>query len=579
LFGPWLWTRVELHRHHDRGQRNVLRRHGSHVRTLDNVLADKKTLQFIREFCPHLTCLSMTMNHSSSWITYGYLETFFSRMPQLTTLQVQLDASKFSPVMLWSLSQLPNLISLTIDIFYSLATPAKRYQPDDYMTILECCPHLQELANCGSFLESTDTSTVPAKSPFPQWVRNVFGIKQMGIASDTLEADEILRHSRSWSAGTATSVFRQKPWASNPKANPSLLSALSGKGANTYKIRKLDLQSPRMDDKVFCRLTTRCPLLEELNLDGVWVRISNASWTLLSAQCTRLRSLTVRNSGTVRHLPSLQDIMALFPRLESATMSALAFHRDPDLSDLATTIQNLENQQGSIHPLKHIHISGSIHRPLKVLLDIVTQSPTVESLTVGFTMNAIRPLGHGVDVPYELHERWRCQDTLTYLDLTSVSFADRTSFSKFFGHVQRLSRLKSLSLSITHVREARDITIANLGKASRHQYTTSSSSSACRSSSLFYNSPSVSTPAFCNFTSESDIHGSFFCFQTLQTLCIGMSYSLHRNEQWSDPPVVFEEVVFMLDVTPALRRLNLKHMSQSGVIKRLAIEFPRICFS
>ncbi|KAG0301403.1 hypothetical protein BGZ98_008398 [Dissophora globulifera] len=564
----------------------ILRRYGNHVVALDFVHADKKTFKFIRQFCSSLQSLSMVFDSDSSWINYDCLEKFFRRMSTLNTLQIRFDAFQFSPAMFWSLCQLPNLTSLTMDVFYMQPYGSKHYHPDIYMTILDCCPNLQELEVRGLFLEPADTAQFYHKNSFPQWIKKTFRPRRENPPSDTQEAMAPSRHSRSWSAGASIRHLGQKSERiahsrSASEADTTIPASFASPSSHMggYSIRKLDLRSPQMDDNVFCKLASRCTRLEELTLDGVWVRISAESWQTLSTQCLRLRSLTVRNSGAVHYLPSIQTLMALYLRLESVTMMSLEFNRDPDLSTLAAKTLALERQTRVVHPLKHIHLSGSILKPLKVLLDVVTQSSTIESLSVGFTLNAVRRLDNETNAPYDLSKRWLCQDTLSHLDLTSVSFTDKAVFSQFFGHVQRLTHLRSLWISVSHIREAWAITALNRGGliGTRH----SPSSSSGQGGSSPYNLPSASTPSLGVFSGRSNgsgnIHTSFFCFPALETLRIGMACYL--NKKWFEMPVVFEEVVYMIEATPLLKRLELKHMSESGVIKRLSAEYPKISFT
>ncbi|KAF9948652.1 hypothetical protein BGZ70_002135 [Mortierella alpina] len=288
-------------------------------------------------------------------------------------------------------------------------------------------------------------------------------------------------------------------------------------------------------------------------------------------------------------LPTIETLTTFFPRLEDVTMRAIEFHKDPDLSTLGTHLQQLEDRPqegGDRRALKHLHYSGSIRRPLKVLLDIVTQIPSIESLTVGFTIDAVRPANEAQEpLPLELHRPWVCQDTLVHLDLISVSFADWTLFSQFFEHVQQLTRLKSLWISISHVREARGISASatpSLKTPTRQR----SSSSPSTSDDGGGGSPSLepcvqgssSSRVLGHHESDTRPPGSFFWFRTLQVLRIGMAYYLN-NRQWFERPVVLEEVVYVLQGTPALKRLDLRHMSESGVVKRLSIQYPRIAFS
>ncbi|KAF9288114.1 hypothetical protein BGZ68_000802 [Mortierella alpina] len=587
LFNPFLWTRVELHEH-DRGKRTILRRHGNHVVSLNSVHADKKTLRFIRKFCPYIQILSLEMDHRSAWIHYDYLDGFFTCVPHLTTLQIRFDAFQFSPSMFYSLSRLSNLTRLTMDVFLAQHHSSRHYHPDAYMAILDCCPQLQELVVCGLFLEPPLPTTHPAQTSFHQWVKQTLQPQRMNPRSP--EAIHDPRQTRTWSASLPIRRLSRKlskPQEHTSEETSPLPTAESGPLiAETYRIQRLHFRSQRMDDSVFCSLVRRCPLLEQLSLEGVWVGISSNSWVVLSESCPRLSTLDIRHSDSVHSLPPIETLMAFFPRLEDVTMRAIGFHRDPDLSAVSTHLQQLEDQHGDRRALKHIHCSGSIRRPLRVLLDIVTQIPSIESLTVGFTVNAIRPVDEGQEPVFELGKPWMCQDTLVHLDLTSVSFADKTLFSQFFEHVQRLTRLKSLWISISHVREARGITASARGVLSLKSTRQRSLSPTSDDDAVAWMDPSsISVPVLeqqgwssVGSGGQTRTHGSFFWFRTLEVLRIGMAYYLNKK-QWFERPVVLEEVVYVLQGTPVLKRLDLKHMSESGVVKRLSTQYPRIAFS
>ncbi|KAF9947033.1 hypothetical protein BGZ72_010935 [Mortierella alpina] len=568
LFNPFLWAKVELHEH-DRGKRTILRRHGNHVVSLDSVHADKKTLRFIRKFCPYIQLLSLEMDHRSAWIHYDYLDTFFTRLPHLTTLQIRFDAFQFSPSMFYSLSRLRNLTRLTMDVFLAQHHSSRHYHPDAYMAILDCCHQLQELVVCGLFLERPLTPTHPTQTPLQQWVKRTLQPQRTNPPAQ--EAIHDPRHARTWSASLPIRRLSRQLLKSHVHASEDtshLATVDKSAIVGTYRIQRLDFRSQSMDDDVFCNLMRRCPLLEHLSLEGVWVGISSNSWTVLSESCPRLFTLDVRHSDSVLSLPTVETLIALFPRLENVAMRAIEFHRDPDLSALGTFLGQLEDQHGERRALKHIHYSGSIRRPLKVLLDIVTQIPSLESLTVGFTVNAIRPVDEVPEPPLEIEKPWICQDTLVHLDLTSVSFADKRLFRQFFEHVQRLTRLKSLWISISHVREACG-SMALIPVRQR-------SSTSDVGSIAGVDSP-MPVPEQGQYWS-SRTQGSFFWFGTLEILRIGMAYYLDKR-QWFERPVVFDEVLYVLHGTPALKRLDLKHMSEAGIVKRLSTRFPRIAFS
>ncbi|KAF9986302.1 hypothetical protein BGZ75_001977 [Mortierella antarctica] len=600
LFNPFLWTRVELHEH-DRGKRTILRRHGHCVVSLNSVHADKKTLRFIRKFCSDIQQLSLMMDHRSAWIHYDYLDNFFTRVPHLTTLQIRFDAFQFNPAMFYSLSRLRNLTRLTMDVFQAQhhSSFSRHYHPDAHMAILDCCPQLQELVVCGLFLEPPRTATQPTQTPFHQWVKRTLQPQQR-THPPAQEVTQDPRHTRTWSSTSmpihrlSRKLLKTQTHASEDSSHlPTVGKSLI---TETYRIQRLDFRSKRMDDNVFCNLMRRCPLLEQLTLEGVWVGINVNSWTVLSESCPRLTTLNIHHSDSVHSqptietwLPTIETLTAFFPRLEDVTMCAIEFHRDPDLSTLATHLQQLEEQHGNRRALKHIHYSGAIRRPLKVLLDVVTQIRSIESLTVGFTIDAIRPVDEGQKPPLELDKPWICQDTLVHLDLISVSFADWTLFGQFFDHVQQLTQLKSLWISISHVREARGISASAqdaipLTPTRRRSSSTSDDSSVAGvhpssvSMPLLKQHPHVQLSSSVGNGSPTRPPGSFFWFRTLEILRIGMAYYLN-NRQWFERPVVYEEVAYVLQGTPALKQLDLKHMSESGVVKRLSTQYPRIAFS
>ncbi|KAF9116656.1 hypothetical protein BGX27_000575 [Mortierella sp. AM989] len=544
LFEPFLWTKVNLYEH-DHGKMTILRRYGSFVSSLNHAHAHKSTFGFIRTYCSVVQSLSLVFDNRSSRISYANLEEFFRNMSGITTLSIRFDASRFSPAMFWSFSQLPHLTRLTIDVYFESRQNTIHYPPDTYMTILDCCPTLEDLTVFGLFLKPTEHH----KNSLVQWAKYWLRHLRESPPSSSIEAMKPPIHTRSSSAGSTLSRLGRGLRAKNHRK--SIVNSIAAPSFADYNIRKLDLRSRIMEDKVLCKLISRCPLLEDLSMDGLWVRISSGTWETLSNQCPRFRSLTIRDSGVVHYLPSIPTLMTLFPRLESVSLITLEFKRDPDLSTLATKIQEIEQQCGVRHPLKHIHISGSILKPLKVMLDVVTQCSTVESLSVGFTLNALRVLENEAVVPFDINKQWMCHDSLLHLDLTSISFKSKNVFKKFIAHVQRLTRLKSLWISVSHMREAWSIKVIQnkrqpLGGATGSQVADDSSSPT-----------------------------SFFCFPTVEILHIGTAY---RNEKLSEMPIVYDEVVYMIGTAPSLKRLELEHLSESGIVKRLSLEYPMIEF-
>ncbi|KAF9582477.1 hypothetical protein BGW38_000156 [Lunasporangiospora selenospora] len=505
--------------------------------------------------------------------------------------------------MFWSLSRLPSLDKLSLDVFYtnhddnphrldanpdSINSTLDHYPPDIFLTILDCCRHLRELTVHGLFLEPVHETSLPTprlrrkQSILRQWVRKTLRPRR---ENTPLTPDEAMTHSIDHASTWPMRSIRRKTLPlPQPLDSPDDLDVMNDLSTartaaptlsrsphlqtDQYRIRTLELQSLHMDDEVFCTLTCRCPHLEELGLQGVWAGIREESWLALSRNCQRLRRLAIRHSDMVQHICSVPEMMSLFPRLESVRLVELEFDRDPDFSKVWGHWQDLEKGLNGPHPLKHLYLTGSIRWPLKVLLDVTTQSQGIESLSVGFTLSAVRPLNLGSRAPaYNLNSPWLCHETLTHLDLTCVAFAEQGDFSGFFGHVQRLPRLRSLWISISHVREARSIAAANYGQLPQLK-------GESRDDIGLDNFQSNLSGA-SGGGSVGPKEGSFVCFPALEMLRIGMAYYLDGKLEM---PVELDEIVYMVTVSPALRRLELRHMSESGVIKELARIYPRIEF-
>ncbi|KAF8950899.1 hypothetical protein BGZ46_004267 [Entomortierella lignicola] len=539
---------------------SMLRRHGSYVVSLDSIRAHESSFEYIRTFCPYVQSLSLTFDDESSKITYLGLEIFFLKMPSITTLHVRFDASQFRPAMFWSLSQLANMHKLSIDVYFGNSRGSKHYRPEVYLSILDCCPKLDELTVYGQFLEPADAAEFHRTSSFSQRIRWLLD----GTPSTSQEAITTPIHTRSKSYGSTISRIGRS-FISKENASESTMAL------RDYKIRKLELRSPRMDDLVLCNLARHCPLLEELIIDGLWIRISLTSWETISSSCPHFRSLTVRDSGAVDYLPSISSLLTMFPSLESINIMALEFKTDPDLSTLGVRLREIEQQRGRRHPLKQIHLSGSILKPIKLLLDITTQCSTIESLSVGFMLNTLRVLENepnhvdeNNNLLNELKKKWLCQDNLLHLDLTGISFKTKSVLKKFFTQVQRLTRLKSLWISVPHLREAMIILSRSQKDGIRDTTSEPISPSAGDASS------SAPTRIY-NYSSR------FFFFYSLEIIRIGIA--CYQSKKKSELPVVYNEVAFIIGRAPLLRQVELKHMSEAGIVKQLSLEYPRIEFS
>ncbi|KAG9064650.1 hypothetical protein KI688_002908 [Linnemannia hyalina] len=132
---------------HDRKQPTttiISQRNGPYIQKLTLRFLDKTLLTSIAQFCPSVTFLCLRLDHRPSREQYPILNTFFGRMhTNLTSLYIHFDASPYPLSLLWSISNLTNLIRLDFHVFYSDYYDSKHHPPELYTSVLQCCPTLQ----------------------------------------------------------------------------------------------------------------------------------------------------------------------------------------------------------------------------------------------------------------------------------------------------------------------------------------------------------------------------------------------------------------------------------------------------
>jgi len=537
---PKVWTRLHLD-DHNRTKGGILGRYGHLIYNIELSLTDKTMLRAIRESCPRLEFLSMVLDDRSLWIDYPFLKSFFGAMTSLTFLRIRVDIFRFSPAMFWSLSSAVNLKSLYMDAFYAQYYTSKHYHPDAYMSFLDSCPQIETLQVRGAVFEPADVSAFHNKNSFMQSLRKTFRPSRENTPKEPYLVDSGSHHSRSSSSNLPlSSPSRQKGSITGTADDSSIAKP-------DYKIKKLHLSPIRMDNDVFRNLVCRCPDLEDLYLDGVWIRFTVQSWLDMAKVCTKLKHLRVRYTGTIEYMPNVQTLVKLFPGLLTVALQSLALTEDPDLSNLGEQLDMAEQQNGRQHPLRRLEITGSIRHPLRMLLHAATQVPTIEVLILGTTMECERTTVPESDVAtatlYKMKTSWKCVDHLQLLDLTNVLMPNAKTFGRLMDHIQKLPKLQTLFLSISQARHLLAWTESEDGI-------------------LVYGSHNpIKEP---------------ICLSSLWILGIGKAYRRERGR--GDLPARLDEIQSMIDICPSLRTLSLTHPSEAGVTRLLAAEFPSITF-
>ncbi|KAG0049506.1 hypothetical protein BGZ83_005727 [Gryganskiella cystojenkinii] len=545
-----VWTRLRLF-DLEKTRRTLLEKYGYLFRTLDCPFTDKSALKAIRENCPNLEFLRLTLDANGTWIDYQFLESFFADMTKLSALYLRVDLFRFSPPTLWSLASAPHLTKLYLDAYYAQYYTSKHYHPDVFMTVLDCLPRLEFLHVQGLVFEPANVSEYHNKDSFMQTLRKTFRPVRQNAPNDPSQINNTsgsnyVRASTFSSLSISSSLSRLT--GSKTMAVADQIAVNDNNPVN-YQIKQLILSPTRMDDSTFCQLVCKCPHLENLYLDGVWIRFSAESWLEMAKVCKKLKHLRVRYSGTIDYMPNVQTLIQLFPKLLTISLQTLSLTEDPDLSNLGERLTWIEQRDGEQHPLRKIEITGSLRQPLKMFLEIVEQCATIEELILGTTLNCTEPAVADISTAalYLMKTPWKCFETLKVLDVTNIQFPNMESFSCFISRIQGLTQLKSLYMSIAQVRLLMVVIDADpLVVQNRHGAITNT----------------LSGPV---------------CFLTLRTLGIGKAFRKDRGR--TDKPTRLEEVQTMIDMCPALRTLSLTHLSEAGITKELSAEFPLITFT
>ncbi|KAF8934236.1 hypothetical protein CPC16_007955 [Podila verticillata] len=309
----------------------------------------------------------------------------------------------------------------------------------------------------------------------------------------------------------------------------------------TYSLRRLEIRTVMLDEFDFISMVSKSPHLNELMIDTCTVNLSLENWIVFSERCPELRILKVVDGDTMRYIPKLPDLFLFFPKLEVLHLEDQHFELDPDFL-YTEVVDQTTGKRPKLPPLTHLHFTGTLRRPLRVLMHTLALIPKLEYLAVGLSLHFIG----GVDssmfptTEYSFDQPWRSMDTLAHLDVSGVRFDD-PSLIKFFRQVQSLTKLRKLGVSIYHVRQAIELT--PLG-------------------------PSGEYPLL---GSES----VFFYFPTVRSIYIG---SIISREGEMPDAVTYDEMAFVIVSMPEMRTLELKHMSEAGLKDLLSCDYAGIKF-
>ncbi|KAG9064558.1 hypothetical protein KI688_002816 [Linnemannia hyalina] len=249
--------------------------------------------------------LHLTLDQHSVSVPYDQLdETFIRTQDRLTTVSIKLDASLLNVSILWTLSRLPHLAHLCLQVYGIVDMAALHAE------ILGCCPALQSLK-----LDRWKPS-----APLPLFRRLKTNVQRTlapkAQRSPTTVQEAIGRNEITPNRQTLTLSVVQPQ-----QHQPSTLE----QGTNT-NIRRLDLCGLSGDIPVFIQLIMSCSQLDELCLRDGLTALDPPSWAALSSRCPTLRilrltglksSLLIGNSLLlITHFPQLESLIAAMPALE-----------------------------------------------------------------------------------------------------------------------------------------------------------------------------------------------------------------------------------------------------------------------
>ncbi|KAK5808624.1 hypothetical protein F5H01DRAFT_370642 [Linnemannia elongata] len=435
----------------------LLQRYGVYVQHLVCGTIINKDLRLIANTCPNLTSLMLYARNDSFWSTYATLERFFIslRSAPLTTVHIDFDLSHFDPSFFWSLSQLPRLEELTVRTHITKSYESIYTTPALFASFLECCPTLRTFHFWYRVTYETWYNPPRAKGAFERWLKRSFELLRKDAVPGSLAEVHARRIRASIDQDVGDITKDQQP---TPQ------QALFPK---EYQLRRLDFKPEILDIPTFQRIIRKMLYLEELDMRGRWQDIPTDTWSTLSTYCWSLRTLRIHLQDLNTGLPTIPYLIASFPQLHTLEMHSQLFRSDPDLSNLGSVLQQHEENHGTRHPLKSLLITGRLNQSVRLLVDALTQGlANLEALQIeklhGDHDRPVQDAHHAFSSQQDLEGLFsvdllllpiRCQDTLRQLHVSDVTFLDKSQAVQFFTRLQEFSGLRTLHISIHHLRD------------------------------------------------------------------------------------------------------------------------------
>ncbi|KAG0250488.1 hypothetical protein BGZ95_007186, partial [Linnemannia exigua] len=569
-----------------------LRQHGNHIRKLRCEIVDKAILELIAETCQGLNAIYLRFNLSSYYVTYGIFERFLARLnnnryiasrkPQLDTVNIAFDLSYFHPSFFWSLFQLSSLEHLTMRTFTSWAYIEQCYSkdvPEIYKEYLEGCPSLKTFEFTYTYEYGKPGPQRPIVQAVHRWLRE----KRMSPEDQAPSSFQEAMARRILASGEGTTMDKQAT-----EGRSTELTA--PKQPVMYSLQRLRYKTPELTPPTLHFILQHSPVLQELELGGVWGDFDPASWMVLAKHAPQLRALTLMFEGKVDDFPTFPQLISYFPRLESLYFFHLLFKDEPHLSTMISGLQEHEKIYGSPHPLRTLRIAGTTHDALKTLLDMLAYGPSrLETFAITKRWQALErgqwnPPASPVDLDL-LAAPWPCLDTLTNLDMSFARFPDKSSLHHFFNRLQECDKLQVLRMQIRDLRDlisnAKILPFAlSPGGSLRSGYSSRSSSFRYQMREEHRQQRVEDLKQF--LPKEDELAGppalNYF-FPSLRAL--ELTCTMERTHPGLEQTIQIYEIQLLVDkmVMPSLRCIRLRGLSTVNNMSWPMQQFPKVTFS
>ncbi|KAG0305862.1 hypothetical protein BGZ97_000942, partial [Linnemannia gamsii] len=224
-----------------------------------------------------------------------------------------------------------------------------------------------------------------------------------------------------------------------------------------YQLRYLVFQSLRgvLDVPTFHQILRKCSNLQQLIMYNIWDATPPETWSIISTYC---RQLCVLEVYVNKYSPqTISDFLSLYPCLHTLSLYFQVTASDHGMSNIGPTLQQHQEKYGSKHPLRCLHLNGSVYKPFETLVTALTlcsiefESLMLNSIFGNVPVLTIEP--SECPLSFDWARSVRSLDTLERLSISGVGFQDKAVLVQFFTQLQVFGRLRFLSLSIVHLRQ------------------------------------------------------------------------------------------------------------------------------